>query len=282
VRLATVRVDGADGVDGADRVARIDGDDAVLLPYRTMEELLADPGWRAVVPRASGRRLPTAELRYRPVVTAPAKVICVGLNYRSHILEMGRDLPEAPTLFAKFANSLIGAHDDVLLPPESEQVDWEVELALVVGRPVRRVPPKEAAQAIAGFTVLNDVSMRDWQWRTTEWLQGKTFERSTPLGPHLVTLDELDDPGRLAVQCRVNDEIVQEATTDDLLFPPAELVAYVSRFTTLVPGDVIATGTPGGVGAARTPPRFLQPGDHLTTSIAGVGTCSNHCLAEPA
>nr|BFE74793.1 hypothetical protein GCM10020092_080940 [Actinoplanes digitatis] len=190
-----------------------------------------------------------AEREYAPVVLSPGKVLCVGLNYRNHILEMGRDLPEYPTLFTKFADALIGAGDEILLPPESAAVDWEAELAIVIGHPVRRADEEAAIRAIVGFTVLNDVTMRDWQYRTTEWTQGKTFEATTPLGPVLVTPDELPGGVRpaLPLSASVDGEMVQKADTSDLVFDPVALVRYISTIITLRPGDVIATGTPPAV-----------------------------------
>ena len=206
----------------------------------------------------------------------------MGLNYRSLILEMGRQIPEYPTLFAKFAETLIGAHDDVQLPPESSKVDWEAELALVIGTRVRRATDEQAADAIAGFTVLNDVSMRDWQNRTPMWDQGKTWESSTPVGPFLVTPDEVAGGVRPAVDisCDVNGETMQSANTADLVFDPVFLVRYISTIVTLNPGDVIATGTPGGVGQARDPQRFLTDGGVMVTTIDGVGQLRNRTVAE--
>jgi acylpyruvate hydrolase len=205
----------------------------------------------------------------------------VGLNYRTHILEMGRELPEHPTLFAKFAEALVGPHDPVALDPASEAVDWEAELAVVVGAPVRRASEAEAEAAIAGFAVLNDVTMRDWQYRTLQWLQGKTFEATTPFGPQLVTPDELPGGVRPALDltCAVDGETVQTANSSDLVFDPVALVAYISRIVTLNPGDVIATGTPGGVGHARKPPRYLGDGAVLTTEIEGLGSQRNTARA---
>jgi acylpyruvate hydrolase len=203
------------------------------------------------------------------------------LNYRSHILEMGHEPPEFPTLFAKYSRSLIGAYDPIALPAASEKMDYEVELAVIVGREVRNASVDRAAAAIAGYSVLNDVTARDWQRRTQQWLQGKTWEHTTPLGPWLVSADEVDPDGRgrpdVTVRCEVNGEVVQQARTSDLVFTPADLVAYASTVITLAPGDVIATGTPGGVGAARNPPRFLQPGDVVRTTIDGIGSCENRC-----
>jgi acylpyruvate hydrolase len=174
---------------------------------------------------------------------------------------------------------LIGANDDIALPAVSHQVDYEAELAVVVGARARHVPVEAAGAVIAGYAVLNDVSVRDYQRRTLQWLQGKTFEGTTPVGPWLVTPDESPGPGRELV-CEVGGELMQQADTADLVFDPAALVSYVSTILTLEPGDIIATGTPGGVGAARTPPRFLAGGDVVVTRIAGLGECRNACRQE--
>jgi acylpyruvate hydrolase len=197
---------------------------------------------------------------------------------------MGRELPEHPTLFAKYPEALVGADDDIVLPPESSAVDWEAELAVVVGRRVRRATGADAEAAIAGFSVLNDVTMRDWQYRSPMWLQGKTWERSTPFGPFLVTPDELPGGTRpvLRLTCTVDGEKVQEASTGDLVFDPVALVAYVSTILTLQPGDVIATGTPGGVGHARRPARYLAEASVLVTEIEHLGRQSNRTRAERA
>jgi acylpyruvate hydrolase len=276
VRLATIRTE--TGL----RAVRVDGAEAVELDAPDVGSLLADAGWRTRTERATGTRHDAATLDLAPLVPRPEKTICVGLNYRSHILEMGRELPEHPTLFAKYPRALIGARDDIVLPRVSSMVDWEAELAVVIGRAVRHTSPADAAAAIAGYTVCNDVSVRDWQNRTLQWLQGKTFESSTPLGPELVTLDELTDPDALAISCEVDGELVQKAVTSDLVFDPRALVSYISEIITLVPGDVIVTGTPSGVGHARTPPRYLADGSVVVTRIEGVGECRNTCRAEPA
>lgn len=221
-----------------------------------------------------------ADASFAPLVPRPEKIFCVGLNYRSHILEMSEALPSYPTLFAKFASSLIGAHDDLLLPSVSSAVDWEVELGVVIGRRIRRATLEEAHEAIAGFTVVNDVSMRDWQARTTQWLQGKTFDASTPVGPVLVSGDEIGDGADLEVRCEIDGVVMQRGRTSDLLFGPAAVVSYVSQFATLAPGDLISTGTPSGVGAGRNPQVFLAPGQVLTTAVEGIGSCVNRCLSE--
>jgi acylpyruvate hydrolase len=270
VKLATVRT--ATGT----RAARLEADGGYVdLGVGDVGALLESPDWSA---RAAAARTPlTGVTGVAPLVPRPGKILCVGLNYRTHILEMGRELPEYPTLFAKFADALIGADDDIALAPESDAVDWEAELTVVIGGTVRRADEQQAAAAIAGFTVMNDVTMRDWQFRTKEWLQGKTFEGTTPLGPVLVTPDELPGGVRpsLAITAAVNGETVQKADTGDLVFDPVALVRYASTVLTLRPGDVIATGTPGGVGHARKPPRYLADGDVLVTEVEGIGRLEN-------
>lgn len=275
MRLATLHV----GDDT--RAVRLADDGWVDLGLPDVGALLARPGWGEHAENADGPVHPTRDARFAPVVPRPGKILCVGLNYRNHILEMGRDLPEFPTLFAKYPEALVGATDDVELPPESDAPDWEAELALVVGATVRRATPERASAAIAGFTVLNDVTMRDWQYRSPQWLQGKTFERTTPFGPVLVTPDELPGGTRptLTMTCALDGETVQKADTGDLVFDPVALVAYASTILTLNPGDVIATGTPGGVGHARKPPRRLTGGSRLVTEISGVGRLDNPCVS---
>lgn len=272
MRLATLRRPG-----GSTCAARVEGDELVELPYPGVVELLAEPGWERAAGGPGGARLPWEQADPAPAVR-PAKVICVGLNYRSHIEEMGGALPEFPTLFAKFGDTLAGPYDDLVIPAESSQVDWEVELGVVVGRVVRHVDEAEAARCIAGYTVVNDISMRDWQNRTLQWLQGKNFEASTPVGPVLVTADEVGDAGDLTLTCTVDGAVMQSGRTSDLLFGPAALVSYVSRFTTLRPGDLIATGTPSGVGAGRNPKVFLRAGQVVETAIDGIGTMRTTCV----
>ena len=272
MRLATIRT------EGGTTAARLDGDVLVPLDAADVGEVLAAGGLGR--PRAGAAPVPAAEADFAPVVPRPGKIICVGLNYRAHILETGRDLPQYPTLFAKFADTLTGARDDLVLPSVSEKVDWEVELGVIIGRPVYRATAAEAEAAIAGYTVVNDVSMRDWQRRTLQWLQGKMFERSTPAGPYLVTADEVGSAPDLEVRCEVDGVVMQQSRTSDLLFGAAEIVAYASQAVTLRPGDLIATGTPGGVGNARKPPVYLQPGNVLRTWIEGLGECVNQCVAE--
>jgi len=268
MRLATLRT------PGGTTAARLDGDDYVLLDAADVTDLLTQPFWRDAA-AADGRRAPAADAQIAQLVR-PAKTVCVGLNYRSHIEEMGRPLPEHPTLFAKFAEVLTGAYDDIVVPEAvAGQLDWEAELGVVVGRAVRGASPDEAREAIAGYTVVNDVSARDLQWRTTQWFAGKNLEAATPVGPVLVTPDDVDDAADLAIRCEVDGTVMQDARTCDLLFRPADVVAYVSQFLTLLPGDLVATGTPGGVAAARDDKPFLRDGQVVTVTVEGIGSCRN-------
>jgi acylpyruvate hydrolase len=226
--------------------------------------------------------VPVAEADFAPLTPRPEKVICIGVSYRDHVAEVGMEMPRFPTIFAKYSRSLIGAYDDIVLPVNSSAVDWEVELGLVIGATVRNADEQEAWAAVAGYTVVNDVSMRDWQLRTSQFLQGKTFEGSTPVGPWLVTPDEVDHARRLRLVCSVDHEVVQESVTDELVFSVGEIVSYLSSIITLVPGDLIATGTPAGVGAARKPPVFLSAGQTLRSSIDGLGEQANRCVRADA
>ncbi|MFY1691109.1 fumarylacetoacetate hydrolase family protein [Plantactinospora sp. WMMB782] len=274
MRLATLRT------PGGNRAVRVDPDGCVDLGAADVGELLGRDGWAGIATAATGPTYPRDGAEFAPLVPRPGKIICVGLNYRNHILEMGRQLPDFPTLFTKYPEALVGAGDPITLPAESQAVDWEAELAVVVGAPVRRATEEEATAAIAGFSVLNDVTARDWQYRTTQWLPGKTFEATTPFGPVLVTPDELPGGVRptLTMTASVDGEEMQRADTGDLVFPPVDLVRYASTLLTLRPGDVIATGTPGGVGHARKPPRYLTDGARMVTEIAGIGRLDNEAV----
>jgi len=273
MRFASIRTN-----DGTTTAARLDGDMLIPLAASDVGELLASGGQAPDRENAEPVLVATAD--FAPVIPRPQKIICAGLNYRTHIAETGREMPEYPTLFAKFADTLMGARDDLVLPTVSERVDWEVELAVIIGRPVYRAGTEEARNAIAGYATLNDVSMRDWQRRTLQWLAGKMFEHTTPVGPYLVTPDEVDDARDLEIRCEVDGAVMQQSRTSDLLFGAAEIIAYASQAITLRPGDLIATGTTGGVGDARKPPVYLHPGNVLRTYIEGLGECVNACIAE--
>ncbi len=273
MRLATIRI-------GPGTVCvRIDDDAAVETDDADVGALLRRPDWRVRAAHADGARHPTTGLDYAPLVLGPDKVICVGLNYLDHIAETGRERPTSPTLFPKFANSLVGANDPIELPrdDESTSVDWEAELGLVIGTAVRRATDEQAAAAIAGYTVVNDISVRDFQNRTTQFMPGKAWEHSTPVGPHLV-VDEVDGPPEFPITCEVDGEVMQSSNTGELCFGPIDLIRHISTFTTLVPGDLIVTGTPGGVGVAREPQVFLRRGQTVVTRVDGIGECRNVCV----
>ena len=275
MRLVTVRI------DGATRAGQVAGDEIVLLDAPDVRAVLAaGPVSSGSLPVAeAGGTVPLEGADLAPVVPAPDKIVCVGLNYRDHAAETNSPLPAAPIYFAKYRRALTGPFDPIRLPPPevSTRADWEVELAVVIGREVRNAGESEAAAAIAGFTVLNDVSIRDWQTRTIQFLAGKTFEQSTPVGPALVTTDEIGDGLGLNVSCTVDGVTKQSSNTDQLVFGPAQLVADLSTILTLDPGDIIATGTPGGVGSARRPQEWLSPGAEVRTAIEGVGEMVNTC-----
>ena len=276
MRLATLRT--AEGT----RAARRDGESYVLLPHSDVSGLLnSGENWLEAAAAADGERLADAEADFAPVVPHPNKIICLGLNYATHIREMGRDTPRYPTLFAKYDGSLIGAHDPITLPKVSDTVDWEAELAFVIGRAARHVPKSDALGYVAGYSVANDVTVREYQRRTREFLAGKTFEGTTPIGPELVTADEFGgkEPD-LEIRCEVDGEVMQHSRTSDLLFGIADIVAYVSGIITLLPGDVICTGTPGGVGDGRDPKVYLKEGQTLRTVIEGLGETVNVCVRE--
>ncbi len=273
MKLATIRT-----MDGT-RAVRVGDDAAVETGHADVGDLLADPSWRLLVADVDGRRHPVDGLDYAPLVPAPEKVICVGLNYLDHIAETGRTPPTHPTLFPKYARSLTGAYDDIPLPhdDESTSVDWEAELGIVIGAPARRVVGTDAAAAIAGWTVVNDISVRDFQYHTTQFMPGKAWERSTPVGPYLVVAEPGDD-AHFPIECIVDDTVMQSSNTRELCFGPIELIEYISTFITLTPGDLIVTGTPSGVGHARDPKVFLQRGQTVVTRIDGVGECRNRCV----
>ncbi|MGF9649158.1 fumarylacetoacetate hydrolase family protein [Pseudarthrobacter oxydans] len=210
-----------------------------------------------------------------PPITDPGKVLCIGLNYKDHVTETGRALPQHPDVFAKFASTLIGPYDEINCSNVTENLDFEGELAVVIGRSGRDLSPEAAMGIVAGVTVLNDITARDLQHRGTQWLAGKAVDASTPCGPALVTLDEVGDPQNLNIATVVNGEKVQSSNTEHMIFPIAQLVSYVSQFLNLSPGDIIATGTPEGIGAKRTPPRWLRPGDVVEVELERVGTLRN-------
>jgi len=219
---------------------------------------------------------------FAPVIPDPDKIICVGLNYRDHVAETGRTITEKPALFARFACSHVGHLQPLVKPKVSDDFDYEGELALVVGKAGRHIPAGRALDHVAGYACYNEGSIRDWQRHTSQFLAGKTFADSGSFGPWLVTTDDIPDPSKLTLQTRLNGEVVQNTTTDLLITPVPELIAYISTICPLAPGDVIVTGTPGGVGAKRTPPLWMRPGDTVEVEISGIGALRNTVVAESA
>ncbi|MDN3028344.1 fumarylacetoacetate hydrolase family protein [Streptomyces sp. S.PB5] len=279
MRLSTVRLADERELTTA---ARQEGDELVLLPYSDVGALLSSgDDWIGRAAVADSERIPLAEARLAPVVPHPNKIVCLGLNYATHIKEMGRPTPTHPTLFAKYDGSLIGPHEDIHMPAVSDDLDWEAELGVVIGRRGRHVPRRNALDHVAGYTVVNDVTVRDWQHRTREFLSGKTFEATTPVGPALVTPDELPSGASgLTIACSVDGHTMQKSNTADLLFNVADVISYVSTIITLLPGDLICTGTPGGVGAGRDPKVFLRPGQELATTVEGIGELRNTVVKD--
>ncbi len=215
-------------------------------------------------------------------IPRPPKIVCVGLNYRDHAIESNMEIPEVPTLFSKYASAVIAPGDPVVLPKLSEKPDYEAEFAFIIGKGGRHIPSDHWSEHVYGYTCLNDVSARDYQLRTTQWMIGKTFDTFCPMGPAIVTADEIADPQNLDISMTINGEVLQNSNTKHLIFGIPYLVAFLSGVMTLEPGDVISTGTPAGVGLARKPPRWLVPGDEMVVRVAGVGELRNPVVAEPA
>jgi 2-keto-4-pentenoate hydratase/2-oxohepta-3-ene-1,7-dioic acid hydratase in catechol pathway len=235
---------------------------------------------------AGARAVPRSEVALASPIPDPSKILCIGLNYRDHVEEAQRERPDLgtqpdPVVFSKFTTALVGDGDAVVLPAAAPaMVDWEGELAVVIGQTARRVADDDALSLVAGYTILNDISARDVQLGSPQWLMGKSFDTSAPCGPALVTADEVGDPQNLTLETRVNDEVVQSSTTSLMINPVARLIAYISSFITLEPGDIIATGTPSGVGYARKPQIFLAPDDRVSVTISGLGTLTSDVRSE--
>jgi 2-keto-4-pentenoate hydratase/2-oxohepta-3-ene-1,7-dioic acid hydratase in catechol pathway len=266
-------------------------DDAVVdlavaapgLPTEMLGLLEAGPAAMAVARAAAGRalaRVPLAEVELDAPIRRPPKILAVGLNYADHIRETGAARPEVPVIFNKQSTAVVGPGRAILVPPESACVDYEGELAMVIGTRCRRVPRSRAREVVAGLTICNDVSIRDWQKRTPTMTMGKSWDTHCPLGPCIVTLDEIADPQALWLVTRVNGEIRQRACTAEMIFDCWELIAHISTAFTLEPGDVISTGTPAGVAMARTPPRWLRAGDVVSVEIEKLGVLSNPVAEE--
>ena len=224
----------------------------------------------------AGAILPLDGLKWLPPVQNPSKVVCVGLNYADHCREQNLEVPKSPVFFAKFSTALIGHEDHIQWPPAmSQKVDYEAELAVVIGRKAVKISAEEALDYVAGYSVVNDVSARDVQFADQQWTRGKSFDTFCPLGPYLVTANEIENPHNLAIRCWVNGEILQDSNTDQLIFKIPQIISFLSQTCTLLPGDIISTGTPDGVGVFRDPPRFLKPGDVVEVEVEKIGRLRN-------
>jgi len=265
---------------GTTRAGVVVCDEVVDLGPSEMTALLA-AGLEHVSGAVGKTRLPLAQIRLQAPVLRPPKFLAVGLNYADHVAESGAERPALPTFFNKQSTCVTGPYDPIHRPRVSPLLDYEGELGFVIGRRCRHVPRARAAEAIAGWVVLNDVSVRDWQLRVPTWTMGKSFDTHGPMGPWIVTADELGDPHALRLRTWVNGELRQDSSTAQLIFDSFALVEHLSTAFTLEPGDVVATGTPGGVGMAMSPPRFLVPGDVVRVEIERIGHIENRVVDEP-
>jgi 2-keto-4-pentenoate hydratase/2-oxohepta-3-ene-1,7-dioic acid hydratase in catechol pathway len=316
MRLVTFRYRGQVrlGAEAGDAVVDLNRGHALLLAARGVadfqaqadRELPADmrgflESWDASLPRARevlamAREVrpgggavaravlcPAGEITLRAPIENPRKIICLGLNYRDHALETRAAIPTDPVLFSKYASAVIGPGVPIALPSVSTEVDYEGELAFVIARRGRHIPKERALEHVAGYTCFNDVSARDYQLRKPggQWMAGKTFDTFAPMGPALVTTDEIPDPHALDIRATVSGELMQSSNTRNLIFPLPDIIAYCSQIFTLEPGDVFATGTPGGVGFARKPPRFLRDGDVVEVEVQGIGVLRNPVKSDP-
>jgi acylpyruvate hydrolase len=228
----------------------------------------------------AGATLPLSAVRLKAPILRPGKILCIGLNYTEHAAETHEALPEYPIVFAKYNNCVIGPHEAIVLPKISSKPDYEGELGVVIGRRAKNVAQPQALSYVAGYICFNDVSARDFQNRVSQWTTGKSFDTFAPMGPALVTADEVPDPQKLTIGTRIGDEVLQSSNTSYMIFSVAALIAYISSVMTLEPGDVIATGTPSGVGAGRKPQRWLKPGDVVRIEIEHLGVLENPVVAE--
>lgn len=265
-------VKGEGVVDVGAMEPRFDSIKAVLAADR-LDEL-----GRAAITRSVDH--PLSAVQFHPVIPNPDKILCVGLNYKSHQQETGRGGEPYPTIFTRFAASQMGHNEPMWKPKETDRLDYEGEIAMIIGRGGRRISKENALQHVAGFAPYNDGSVRDWQRHTSQFTPGKNFQHSGGFGPWMMTVDEIGDLNNMEITTRLNGEVMQQAKSSLLVFGFAELIAYCSTFTELVAGDVIVTGTPGGVGSARNPPLFMKPGDRIEVEVKPIGTLSNPIVAE--
>jgi acylpyruvate hydrolase len=282
VRLATIATPDGPRLHVRARHGYVDAAEATGNPRLSSLQYVLEtglPAMDALRPLQDAEGRPVGEADFAPAVAAPRRILCLGLNYGEHALEGGRAIPTWPDTFVRGADSVLGPYADLVKPALTQRFDYEAELGVVIGAGGRYITAAKALDAIAGFVVVNDASARDWQRAATQWTAGKNFEGSMPIGPEVVTADEIDVTD-LAISSTLNGQVMQSARTSQMLVDVPSAVEFFSSFTRLAPGDVIATGTPGGVGYARTPPVFLQPGDVIEVTVEGVGTIRNRVVAE--
>ena len=248
--------------------------------HQAARRLTGDAGGRADELTSAGAIVPLADVTLQAPIPRPGKVICIGLNYRDHAEESGMDIPELPLVFSKFSSCVVGQGDDVVLPKGSSEVDYEAEFGVVIGRTARHVKAEDAMDHVLGYCNVNDVSARDFQFADGQWQRGKSAETFCPCGPFIATADEVADPHELRIQFRLNGTTLQDSSTNQLIFQIPQLVAFLTKFITLEPGDVVATGTPPGVGFARKPPVYLREGDVMEVEIQGLGILRNPVRAS--
>jgi acylpyruvate hydrolase len=281
--------------NGHSRIGALVGDGAIVdlnranpqLPTDMLTFLVGGADAKALAEQAIASALPSAVIPRSAVtlqapIPRPGKILCIGLNYRDHAAESNQPIPEHPTVFAKYNNTVVGPGAAIVLPSVTEKVDYEAEFAFVIGRTARNVAAADALDYVAGYLPFNDVSARDYQMRTSQWTVGKTFDTFGPMGPALVTSDEIANPHDLDIQLTINGEVLQSSNTSNLIFSVNELIADLTSFMTLEPGDLISTGTPSGVGSARKPQRWLRAGDVVAVTIEGLGTLENPVIAQGA
>jgi 2-keto-4-pentenoate hydratase/2-oxohepta-3-ene-1,7-dioic acid hydratase in catechol pathway len=244
--------------------------------FADLKALIAGNGFAQIRPHMTATPdYQQSDITFLPVITNPARIVCVGLNYQDHVVETGRDNTEQPAIFLRLPESQVGHNQPIVRPRESKTLDFEAEIAVIIGKPGRRISQKDAWNHIAGYSCYNDGSVRDWQRHTIQWTAGKNFARTGGFGPWMVTADDIPPGTRMTLSCRLNGERMQHATTEQMIFKIPKIIEYVSTWTTLEPGDVLVTGTPGGVGARRTPPVWMKPGDTVEVEIDKVGVLVN-------
>ena len=258
----------------------VEGDNVRVLEHFPDTVAAIAAGVDGVRKSPKGVPVPLDKVKLHAPIPRPPKVICIGLNYRDHAIESNMPIPTTPVVFSKFSNTVIAPGENVVIPSNTEKPDFEAELAFVMGQCPRHVAKEDAMKYIFGYTIVNDVSARDFQLQTSQWLVGKTFPTFCPMGPWIVTADEIADPHNLRIGLRIDGETVQDSSTKELIFGIPELIAHLSSIVNFEPGDVVSTGTPPGVGMGRKPPRWLKPGETMTVFIEGIGELTNPCVAE--